>query len=124
MAHPKPQLHDLLEKKGFSRQTLSEMKQFCSTWLRSPAPGPRGLHDSVIVYVLRDFLESVNNYMTGQETKHSGITSVEHQRIQAAVLPHIRALIGTLGTDNSELILKAMAGFVEGFEKLKCQKAP
>jgi hypothetical protein len=124
MGHPKSQLHDLLEKKGFSGKTLSEMSRVCSTWLRSPAPGPHQLHDGVIVYVLRDFLESVNNYMTGQETAHSGITPVEHAQIQAAVVPHIRAVIKTLGTDKPEPILKAMGGFIEAFEALKGQKTP
>jgi hypothetical protein len=82
----KQQLLDKLDQQGFSRQTLIELGDICSKWLNPKRAYPRGIFDHVVIYVLRDFCFSLENWMVGQEDKLSGITTVQHAKIQSMVV--------------------------------------
>jgi hypothetical protein len=115
----KQQLLDTFENRDFSRQALGEISNLCECWLLNDCPGPHGIHDRVIIYSLQDFCFSVAQYMSGQEDASSGLTTVRHTKIQAAIAPHLRSVMNCLNSQDSDSILAVLDNFICAFERMK-----
>ncbi len=69
------------------------------------------MYDRVIVYLIREFSTSVEDYLSGQEP----VSTTRHAEIQAAIMPQLRAIIGLVGTSDPQEILSACGAFIDAF---------
>jgi hypothetical protein len=60
--------------------------------------------------------------MVGQEDKLSGITTVQHAKIQSMVAEPLRRVVSCLHQDDPAVCMRAFGEFIDAFERLKRTK--